>query len=93
MHFKTKRFYQVSEELGADILGTNIREVILKLFRWNKSAFTHPNPTQEFRDPTRREEGSLNSPRDSIGEDILLDALEDNRAPMNRLTRLQFKQP
>ncbi|KAH7418725.1 hypothetical protein BKA64DRAFT_207246 [Cadophora sp. MPI-SDFR-AT-0126] len=40
-HLKTIRFCEISEKLGADILGTQIREAIMKPFRWSLTEFNN----------------------------------------------------
>lgn len=54
-HLKSKLFCEKAEKLGADVLGTEIREAILKPFRWNLSVFkqnTSSNIVYSYRGPT-----------------------------------------
>ncbi|ESZ89495.1 hypothetical protein SBOR_10120 [Sclerotinia borealis F-4128] len=54
-HLESKSFREKSINLGADALGAEIREAILKPFRWNLSTFkqnTHSNISKPYQGPT-----------------------------------------
>jgi hypothetical protein len=65
-HLKSKDFCEKLEKIDANTLGAEIREAVLKPFRWNLSAFKQnidPNTSNSYQGPTGT--GSSTSPRES----------------------------